>query len=215
MRRNIGNPRGALIGLAMLCAGDALAAHPMSSTAPARPVMPAISADEEKKLGKGDTVIQLTLDGNGGGFVTGIIDIVATEDEIWKVLTAFERIPESTPSIKVADRYRDETAPNGGRDIDMAYMIEVGWVEVKYWVHHDLFPDKRYLVWALDATQPNEIKDTTGSFSTWKSPYSGRVRFLYQTRVITGRKIPKWVEEELSVQALKKYIRFVKDEAER
>jgi hypothetical protein len=92
--------------------------------------------------------------------------------------------------------------------------MEVAWVQVHYYVHHDVFRDKDYLIWSLDPTKANEIVDTTGSFSTWPSPSAGRVRFMYQTRVITGRKIPKWVEEELSVQALKKYIKFIKKVAE-
>lgn len=201
------------VALLLLLAGTAFA-HEAKPAPPAHPGAAQTSEDDEQKLAKGDTVVQLNLDGQGGGFVTGVVDIAASEEAIWRILAAFERIPESTPAIKTVDRYRDDKTA-WGRHVDVGYMLEIAWEKVHYHVHHDWVPDKRYLVWTLDPDRENDIVDTTGSFSTFPSPRPGHVRFVYRTRVITGRRIPKWVEEELSVQSLKKYIRFIQKEAER
>jgi hypothetical protein len=192
----------------------ALAGPAAAAGLPPRPQLPALSAKETKKIEEGGVVVQLTLDGKGGGFVTGIVDVAATPERIWQVLLAFERIPESTPSITQVDRYADGPGGNGVRLIDVGYLLEIGWVDVRYHVHHEVHPQEQYLVWCLDPARPNDIVETAGSFSTWPSPTPGKTRFLYQTRVITGRAIPKWVEEDLSQSSLRRYIRFVKAQSE-
>lgn len=186
-----------------------------ATAAPPRPQLPSLDATEEAQLAQGKTVLQLSLDGEGGGFVTGIAEIAASHDTVWDVLVAFERIPESTPGMKEAKRYLDRTAADGAREIGVSYLLKVAWVEVRYHIFHRWFPDQHYLVWNLDESKPNDIVETVGSFSTWPGSKPGTVRFLYQTRVRTGRSIPKWVEEDLSVTSVKRYIRFVKDQAER
>ncbi len=181
---------------------------------PARPQLPPLAEKDEKRLAEGNVVIQLSLDGQGGGFVTGVVDVATSAQRIWDVLLAFERIPESTPSMTEVKRYNDGAGTGGARLIDVGYLLEIGWVDVRYHVHHEYHAQDGYLVWCLDPGQKNDIVETVGSFSTWPAPSAGRTRFLYQTRVITGRSIPKWIEEDLSVTSLKKYIRFVKKAAE-
>ena len=56
---------------------------------------------------------------------------------------------------------------------------------------------------------------TDGSFSLWPGSAPGKVRFLYNTSVDTGRNIPNWIEEELTESSLKRFIVYVKKNSER
>lgn len=180
----------------------------------ARPTLPTLTEKEDARLADGKLVLHTAIatEGEGSGTITGVIDIDATPEQVWKILLNFESIPESSAAVKEAVRYRDEPA-GAGRAIDMAYMLKVAWVEIRYHVHHDYFAGDQYLVWALDPNKSNDIVATTGSFSTWPGS-QGRTRFLYRTAINTGRNIPKWVEEDLSESSLKSYIKYVKKKAE-
>ena len=195
---------------ALFVAGPA-AAH--SNPAP-KPTLPKLSEKEEERL-RGGKLVMTRQVADGAGAVTGLIEIAATPEEVWKILVNFEGLPESTPSIKEVNRYTDSEVGGGHRVIDIGYMLKVAWVEIRYWVHHDYFPEKQYLVWNLDAAKPNEIAATTGSFSTWPGSAPGKTRYLYVTSVDTGRSVPDWVEEDLTESSLKKYMKFVKQKAEK
>jgi hypothetical protein len=181
----------------------------------AKPTLPKLTEKEEAKLVEGKLILHTAhaSDGEGSGTITGVIDIDATPAAVWKILLDFEDIPNSSAAVKEATRYRDEPA-GAGQAIDMAYMLKVAWVEIRYNVHHDYFAGEQYLVWNLDKSKSNDIVDTTGSFSTWPGS-NGRTRFLYRTSINTGRSIPKWVEEDLSESSLKSYIKYVKKHAEK
>jgi hypothetical protein len=196
--------------VAFLLVASTAAAH--SDPAP-KPTFPTLTEKEEQKLRNGKLVMTQQVE-DGAGAVTGIIEINATPAEVWKILVNFEGLPESTPNIKEVDRYTDKTE-GAKRIIDIGYMLKVAWIEIRYWVHHDYFPDQQYLVWNLDSSKKNEIAATTGSFSTWPGSGAGKTRYLYITSVDTGRSIPDWVEEDLTESSLKKYMKFVKTKAEK
>ena len=198
--------------LAMLFGAGTAEAHEATRA----PQMPQISAKEEARLAAGKLVLRTKRDSSadGAGVITGIIEIEAQPADIWKILLDFESIPQTSKAMKEASRYSDKKQTNH-RIIDMRYMLKVAWVEVVYHVHHDYFPTKNYLVWALDPTKENGIEATAGSFSTWPGSKPGTTRFLYRTMVDTGRNIPEWVEEDLSESSLKSYIKYVKQEAEK
>jgi len=180
------------------------------------PKMPKVSAREEQRLREGKLVLRTERDATdeGSAVVTGIIEVNATPEQIWKILLHFESIPQTSKAMKEADRYFDDKGTNH-RIINMRYMLKVAWVEIVYHVHHDYFPSADYLVWALDDAKENGIAATVGSFSTWPGSSPGTTRFLYRTMVDTGRSIPQWVEEDLSESSLKSYIKHVKVSAEK
>ena len=180
------------------------------------PKMPKISARDEQRLREGKLVLRTERDATdeGSAVITGIIEVNATPEQIWKILLHFESIPQTSKAMKEADRYFDDKGADH-RIINMRYMLKVAWVEIVYHVHHDYFPSADYLVWALDGAKENGIAATVGSFSTWPGSSAGTTRFLYRTMVDTGRSIPQWVEEDLSESSLKSYIKHVKVTAEK
>ncbi|MDA1010811.1 MAG: hypothetical protein O2888_04990, partial [Chloroflexi bacterium] len=91
---------------------------------------------------------------------------------------------------------------------------KVAWGEIRYSGHHHYVPGQQFLTWTLDPAKTNELESTTGSFSTWPGSTPSKTRYLYNTSVDTGRSIPDWVEEDLTENALRKYMKFVKKKAE-
>ena len=202
---------GTLLLLAVMGPGQA-SAHDLLP----KPTFPELSEKDEARLVQGKLVLRTTHSGDeGAGVITGIIEIEASYDRIWKHLINFESIPESSPAVKEASRYLDKPGAQGSQIVDTRYLLKVGWISVVYNVHHDLFPDKYYLVWTLDPTRANDIVKTDGSFSLWPGSSPGKVRFLYNTSVDTGRNIPDWIEEELTESSLKRFILYVKKNSER
>ena len=202
-----------LVLAAALLLPAAAVAHDGSTS---KPKLPTLAEKEEAKLSDGKLLLWTTRDENadGAGIVTGLIEIKATPAEIWTILLDFESIPETSGAMKSADRYEDTTA-GASRVVGVEYLVKVAWVEIIYSVHHDYFAAQNYLVWTLDPNKTNGIESTVGSFSTWPGSTPGTTRFLYRTSVDTGRKVPDWVEEDLSEGSLKSYIKAVKSRAEK
>ncbi len=182
---------------------------------PGRPKLPTLTDKDEEKLREGKLFLTTERDAaaDGAGTITGLIEIDGAPEDVWKVLLDFESIPQSSKAVKEANRYADDRG-SPHRIINMQYMVKVAWVEITYHIHHDYFADQGYLVWTLDEAKDNGIELTIGSFSTWPGSAPGKTRFLYRTRVSTGRSIPDWVEEDLSEGSLKSYIRYVKKQVE-
>lgn len=204
--------------LLLLGAASSATLLPLSAFAhgtPGKPRLPALTDKDEERIREGKLFLTTERDeaDDGAGTITGLIEIDGTPADVWKVLLKFESIPESSKAVKEADRYADDHG-SPHRIINVRYMVKVAWVEVVYHIHHDYFSDQAYLVWTLDDTKENGIELTIGSFSTWPGSAPGKTRFLYRTRVSTGRSIPDWVEEDLSEGSLKSYIKYVKKQVE-
>ena len=182
---------------------------------PGKPALPSLTEKDEQRLRDGKLFLRTDRDANadGAGTITGLIEIDGTPEEVWKVLLHFESIPDSSKAVKEANRYVDDRS-NPHRQINVQYLVKVAWVSITYHIHHDYFEDQQYLVWTLDEARENGIELTVGSFSTWPGSAPGKTRFLYRTRVDTGRNIPDWVEEDLSEGSLKSYIKYVKKRVE-
>lgn len=196
--------------LALFVAAPALAA---------KPSFPGLTEKETKSLEEGDLVLRRQYDGDQAGQIVGIQRIEASAQDVWKILLAFDRIPESNDSIKVAEDYTatmGRTPPAGGSFVDVHYELSVAGTSIEYNVHHTHFPAQDYLEWVLDEEKENDIDATDGSFSTWPvQGEPGQCYFLYITRIDTGRNVPGWVEAILTKTSLKGYLKFVKREAEK
>jgi|GEM_PF-1825843 len=181
-----------------------------------QPQFPTLTEKEEARLDKGKLVLRTERsEKSGSGRVTGVIEIQAGIEDVWKLLTKFELVPVASKAVKEATRYDDQT--QGGAtsgSVGIRYMVKVAWVEIVYYLHHDLFAEKHFLHWTVDTSYKNDIVKTDGSYSLWPGSKPGTVRFLYITEVDTGRNIPGWVEEELTESSLKRFLVFVKKRAE-
>jgi len=180
-----------------------------------RPTMPALAVNEQARLDEGKLVL-LSKAGRAEGerMVTGLIKVDAPATLVWKIVLSNTHIAASSKAIQQVTTYRDKTA-DGVRDLRLAFVLKVGWTEIRYHTAREYRAAENYLRWVLDKDKPNDIEWTEGSYSTWPAAESGSTIFLYEAKIETGKAIPKWLEEHLTESSLKKYLVYIKEIAER
>jgi hypothetical protein len=180
-----------------------------------RPALPTLAAKEQARLDEGKLVL-LSKAGRAEGerMVTGLIKVDAPAALIWKIVLSNAHIAASSKAVQEVTTYHDKTV-GGVRDLRLAYLLKVGWTEIRYHSARKYRAAEQYLTWVLDKDKPNDIEWTQGSYSTWPAANSGSTIFLYEAQIETGKAIPKWLEEHLTESSLKKYLVYIKDVAER
>jgi len=180
-----------------------------------RPALPTLAAKEQARLDEGKLVL-LNKSGRSEGerMVTGLIKVDAPAEKVWEIVLSNEHIAASSKSVHEVVTYHDEEA-GGVRDLRLAYLLKVGWTEIRYHSAREYRAAEQYLTWVLDKDKPNDIEWTEGSYSTWPGTQPETTVFLYKARIETGKAIPKWLEEHLTESSLKKYLVYIKDIAER
>lgn len=205
-----------LVAFALLSTADFVAPRTaFAHDVVGKPAFPTLTAKETQRLDKGRLVLRTEHGKNdGSGLITGIIEINASIEEIWKILVEFELVPIASKAVKEVTRYSDVPGADGAQETGIRYLVKVAWVKITYHIHHDIYSPEHYLQWTLDPGKDNDIVKTDGSYSLWPGSSPGKVRFLYITEVDTGRNIPDWIEEELTESSLKRFLVFVKKRAE-
>jgi len=179
-----------------------------------RPTLPTLTAKQQARLDSGKLVL-LTEAGGGEGkkLVTGIIEIKTKPDVIWPIVLSNKHILDSSKAIREVTTYKDETV-GGVRDLRLAYVLKVGWSEIRYHSARKYYAAKSYMTWVLDKDKTNDIRWTEGSYSTWPGREPTTTVFLYKARIETGKAVPEWLEEELTESSLRKYLVYIKKIAE-
>ena len=192
------------LGLALLVPTSAFAA---------KPALPELSDADKTKIAEGKVVLKKTELGEGNSIVNAVVELGATPEELWPVLFSVDHMKASSKSIKSLEATRDEFV---GKDrfLDLSYVLKVGWSEIKYSVNRHYTASDDTMRWTLDKTKPADIEWTEGSYSFYPSSTPDKVLFLYRARIVTGKSIPKWLEEDLTESSLKKYIKYLKETAE-
>jgi hypothetical protein len=195
-----------LLILSLLAPGLALAG---------RPAFPPLADKEQARLDEGKLVL-LSKSGRGEGerMITGLIKVDAPAALVWKIVLSNTHIAASSKAIREVTTYHDKTA-GGVRDLRLAFVLKVGWTEIRYHTARQYRAAENYLSWVLDKDKPNDIEWTEGSYSTWPGALPNTTIFLYKARIETGKAIPKWLEEHLTESSLKKYLVYIKEIAER
>ena len=179
-----------------------------------RPTMPSLTEKQQARVDDGKLVLLTeSAGGEGKKLVTGIIRIEAEADEIWPIVLSNKSIRESSKAIREVNTYKDETTA-GVRDLRLAYLLKVGWSEIRYHSARRYKASDGYMTWVLDKEKENDIRWTEGSYSTWPAGGSKGTIFLYKARIETGKAVPEWLEEELTQSSLRKYLVYIKKIAE-
>jgi hypothetical protein len=132
---------------------------------------------------------------------------------IWPILLSNEHVVASSRATREAVTYRDVTE-DGVRDLRIAFMLKVGFSEIRFHSHRSHFIAENYMSWHLDEAKENDIESTIGSYSLWPTKTPGTTLFLYKARIATGKNVPEWLEEELTESSLKKFLLYVQEVAE-
>ena len=200
--------------LQCLALGFALTVFLLPSLASgARPDFPSLSQKQEEKLAAGKLVLVAASSGEAGRMVTGVIQIDAEHQKIWSILLNNQNIVDSSKAIREVKTYKDVTT-SGVRDLRLAFLLKVGWSEIRYHTARSYHVASQYMTWVLDKKKTNDIAWTEGSYSTWPGRKPGSTLFLYKARIDTGRAVPEWLEEDLTESSLKRYLLYVQKLAE-
>lgn len=204
-RRRTGGP---LLGIA----AAALMLLPTVALA-AKPTLPELSEDERARIVAGTIVLKKTVEGEGSSLVNAIVELGAEPAELWPILFSVEHMRASSKSIKSLEATRDVMA-GADRFLDLTYVLKVGWSEIRYSVNRHYTASDDTMRWTLDKTKEADIEWTEGSYSCYPGSAPGRTLFLYRARIVTGKAIPAWLEEDLTESSLKKYLKYLKQTAE-
>jgi|GEM_PF-1481665 len=199
-------PLVALLGLALLVPSFAHAA---------KPALPSLSEADMTKIKAGKIVLKKTKNAEGVTTVNAVCELAAPAADLWPIIFSVDHIKASSSSVKELTATRDVETGGGNRELDLSYMLKVGWTEIRYSVKRTFVAADETMSWVLDKTRPADIAWTEGSYSVYPGSEPGKTMFLYKARIETGKSIPEWLEEDLTESSLKKYLRYLKDTAEK
>ncbi len=180
-----------------------------------KPALPTLSEAEMAKVQAGKVVLKKTEDDAGVTTVNAVCELAAKPAELWPILFSVDHIKASTSSIKELTSTLDETAANGDRKINLTYILKVGWSEIRYSVKRTFVSAEETMTWVLDKDKEADIEWTEGSYSVYPGSTAGTTMFLYRARIDTGKSIPAWIEEDLTESSLKRYLKYLKETAEK
>ncbi len=179
-----------------------------------KPPKPTLTEKEASKLADGKLILTKESEGDGAALVVGVLEIQAEEQAIWDIVLDNQHMVDSSGATKQVTTYHDQLGADGLRDLRLAFLMKVGFSEIRFHSHRTVNTDDGWMSWQLDDEQDNDIKATTGSYSLFPGSQPGSTLFVYRARIETGKKVPAWLEEELTESSLKKFLMYVKDVAE-
>lgn len=171
-------------------------------------VVPDLSEKDRSRLGAGKLVLQQDTTASEAQLV-GLMLIGAPRETVLAAVLDFASQSRRTSNLKSATPYLDVTLPGGGRDIRVAYELEIVGRTVRYHLAHTVNGDGTQVHWSLDEDKPNDVEQVDGSFEL--VPREGATLAVYRSRLDTGMRVPDFVAKILSESALKGYLRGVRD----
>ena len=178
------------------------------------PSLPSLSDKEMEQLGDGK-IVMVTDKGDGDGgtqFIQGIALVPAQPPDIWAILMDQEHMSNSSSAIKECRFYEDQTI-DGIRHMGIFWTLKVAFSEISYSTLREYHVADNYLTWKLDPTRENDLDYTEGSYSTYPGPTKGTTFLLYRSKVDVGKRVPSWLEDDLAESGIKKYLKYVMDNA--
>jgi carbon monoxide dehydrogenase subunit G len=124
-----------------------------------------------------------------------------TPQEVWSVLTDFERWPEFMPLVHETRVERRE-----GPSLWVAQKYRVWLYPMQHTTVYKLAPDEGRLEWQLDPSAPHDIAASAGHWELL-AVNGGRATLLrYQATVNAGRAVPAFLERMLRDRALQQML---------
>lgn len=159
----------------------------------ATPLQVQLTEKEEASLAAGEVVVRSPTD---TGLVVGAVHIPATREQVMKAVMDFDAREESVGAIDAIEVYAPATDPAG---LGAKFTLSVLGTEIIYYLRYDL--DPAGVNFALDKTRENGITDSTGGY--WTYPVDDGIRLVYWSRTDTGRWVPGFVRNSLSVKSFR------------
>ena len=184
--------------------------HQGIATQFSEPKRSSLTPTEEGKLKAGQSVKKQVKEGNGGRGIA-IMDIQATPERVWDIITSFEKYPVWIDELSQCEVY------SSSNDVVKArFMISTMMIKVEYFIHHKLYKDAGYLTWSLDYSKESDLDDSTGYWLIYPSPAdSTKTRVEYSVDIRIKGWVPSFIEDMLADQGLEDATRWVKRESEK
>ena len=173
-----------------------------------------LSSEEKAVLKKGDAVRKQVREGNGGRGIA-IMDVSASSEEIWSVITDFKKYPEWIDQMSSSSIYAT-TPKSDHTEILVDFTLSAMMISVQYYIDHSYYPDKGYLTWTLDYSKLSDLDDSTGYWLVYPSPDDpNKSRVEYSVDLRVSGWIPGFVEDMLANQGLVDATKWMKRESEK
>ncbi len=168
------------------------------------------SPDEWEKLAGGAILIRDEPQESGPGATRAVGLLAHPPEQVWSVLTDFERWPEFMPLIT-----RTEVVRRDGSRVWVRQQYRVVARTLAHTTIYDLARARGQLAWALDREAEHDIATSEGRWAF--VPLDGGRRTLVRYRAVmdAGRAVPDFVETLLRGTSLRRMIGSLRDETAR
>ncbi len=169
----------------------------------ASPLDVKLTQAEKAKLTAGDVVVRYPTD---SGLVVGAVDIPATREQVMASVMDFDARVKSVGAIDSIETYAPATDPKG---LGAKFTLSVLGSEIIYFIRYDITDEGVNFV--LDNDYENGITATNGGY--WTYPNGDKIRLIYWSTTDTGRAVPGFIRNTLSVRSFRNQLSAMQAQA--
>ena len=174
-----------------------------------------MTADETKKLERGEVVMRSTTDESGEGQGVAIQYIQAPEAIVWDTILNYPKYTDWVDNVVESAVYDSKPGSCGDNDLYVELISSVMFVKFGVYTKNYICKEQHYMHWTLDYDRQSDAKDLIGYWRVEQistTPPITRVDYATQM-VITG--VPDFMATYLTKDALINGTKWVKREAEK
>jgi coenzyme Q-binding protein COQ10 len=192
-------------------AADPNKPHPHQGVATkfGKPTKTLLTTEETAQIKSGKPILKQVKQGSGGRGIA-IMDLNASQEEVWDVITNYKKYPSYIPELKSTENYKVSSS-----NIYTTFVLKSMMMTVEYYVKHNLYKDGGYITWTLDYSKESDLDDSTGCWFLYPSPDNpGQIRVEYTIDVRISGWVPKFVQNVLAERGLEDATKWVKKAVE-
>ena len=174
-----------------------------------KPTKTQLTAAEVQSIKSGKPILKQVKQANGGRGIA-VMDVNASQEKVWGVITNYKNYPTYIPELKSASNYQ-QTEQHAYTKFILSSMM----MTIEYYVKHNLYKDEGYVTWTLDYSRESDLDDSTGCWFMYPSPDNpGHTRVEYTIDVRVSGWVPQFVQDILAERGLRDATKWVKKAAE-
>jgi len=200
--------------LAVLSLGGALPS--VAAAAPQVPPCPALTEAQQAEVAAGEVVVFATREDPDSTVATarGIVEIRADHDEIFAILASEAHSENASKAMKNCTIQTEQRIAPDHRRMTVTYQMKVGPTEIQWTVDRDLYEGNGLLEFEINEDYDNGIAWTGGYYAMHPGSSPDHTLVVYVSNLDSGRRIPRWLEEDLTQGSLRRYLAYLKSAAE-
>ena len=172
---------------------------------------PTALTSEQKKLLVSGQAVRRQVQGDSGGRGIAIMDVKASPDKIWAIISDFSSYPNWIDDLEKTSIYGGSASTG----YSVEFNLSVFGLDITYYINHTLHADKGYMSWELDYKKESDIDDSTGYWLVYPAPdRPGYTRVEYTVDLRLKGWVPGVVENMLAKKGLVLATSWVKKQAE-